>query len=88
MKRREVKFVAGSLQLAPDRIEGASRPRKAPLSLARAVTPPTQMSRCECLADLDVGGTSRGCAIFRNERERIPARRMATHGGLQGMESP
>lgn len=30
MKRREIKFVAGSLQLAPDRIEAASGPRKAP----------------------------------------------------------
>jgi hypothetical protein len=28
MKRREIKFVAGSLQLAPDRIETAPMPRK------------------------------------------------------------
>jgi len=28
MKRREIKFVAGSLQLAPDRIEAARRLRE------------------------------------------------------------
>ena len=39
MKRREIKFVAGSLQLAPDRIEAAPMPRKTAAVPRRSRTP-------------------------------------------------
>jgi hypothetical protein len=39
VKRREIKFVAGSLQLAPDRIATASRPRTGGGATPRRRTP-------------------------------------------------
>jgi hypothetical protein len=39
MKRREIKFVAGSLQLAPDRIEAVPTLRKAAAGAAKRPRP-------------------------------------------------
>ena len=40
MKRREIKFVAGSLQLMPDRIGTASPARSTPPARRKGRTPP------------------------------------------------
>jgi predicted secreted protein len=50
MKRREMKFVAGSIQLAPDRIEAAPRLQKSVTALLKRAEPARGRGRKPAIA--------------------------------------